>query len=68
MVGCRLGAAAVVLNVTVTGAQGSGFVTVFPCGEALPTASNLNFVAGCDGAERGGREGGCGWEGVSVHG
>ena len=39
-------AAAVVLNVTVTGAQGSGFVTVFPCGEALPTASNLNFVAG----------------------
>ncbi len=39
-------AAAVVLNVTVTGAQGSGFITVFPCGEALPTASNLNFVAG----------------------
>ena len=36
-------AAAVVLNVTVTGAQGSGFITVFPCGEALPTASNLNF-------------------------
>jgi hypothetical protein len=39
-------AAAVVLNVTVTGAEGSGFITVFPCGEALPTASNLNFVAG----------------------
>ncbi len=39
-------AEAVVLNVTVTGAQGSGFITVFPCGEALPTASNLNFVAG----------------------
>jgi hypothetical protein len=37
---------AVVLNVTVTGAEGSGFITVFPCGEALPTASNLNFQAG----------------------
>ena len=39
-------AAAVVLNVTVTGAQGSGFITVFPCGEELPTASNLNFKLG----------------------
>jgi hypothetical protein len=44
--GVPIDAAAVVLNVTVTGAQGSGFITVFPCGEALPTASNLNFVAG----------------------
>ena len=44
--GVPMDAAAVVLNVTVTGAQGSGFITVFPCGEALPTASNLNFVAG----------------------
>ncbi len=37
---------AVVLNVTVTGAEGNGFITVFPCGQAVPTASNLNFVAG----------------------
>ena len=44
--GVPIDAAAVVLNVTVTGAQGSGFITVFPCGEALPTASNLNFVTG----------------------
>ncbi len=44
--GVPVDAAAVVLNVTVTGAEGSGFITVFPCGEALPTASNLNFVAG----------------------
>jgi hypothetical protein len=44
--GVPVDASAVVLNVTVTGAQGSGFITVFPCGEALPTASNLNFVAG----------------------
>ena len=35
-------AAAVVLNVTVTEARGPGFVTVYPCGEARPTASNLN--------------------------
>jgi hypothetical protein len=37
---------AVVLNVTVTGASGAGFVTVFPCGSARPNASNVNFVAG----------------------
>ena len=39
-------AEAVVLNVTVTGAQASGYVTVYPCGSALPNASNINFVAG----------------------
>ncbi len=39
-------AVAVVLNVTVTEAQGAGFVTVFPCGGVPPTASSLNFVAG----------------------
>ena len=36
-------AKAVVLNVAVTGTQGPGFVTVFPCGEARPDASNLNY-------------------------
>jgi hypothetical protein len=36
---------AVSLNVTVTGPQAGGFVTVYPCG-ARPNASNLNFVAG----------------------
>ena len=46
MAGVPADAAAVVLNVTVTDALGSGFVTVWPCGESLPTASNLNFVAG----------------------
>ncbi|MCU1398644.1 MAG: hypothetical protein JWN62_1753 [Acidimicrobiales bacterium] len=44
--GVAAGATAVVLNVTVTGALGSGYVTVFPCGVAAPNASNLNFVAG----------------------
>ncbi|CAB4895317.1 unannotated protein [freshwater metagenome] len=38
-------AVAVALNVTVTGPQGPGFVTVFPCGSARPSASSLNFVA-----------------------
>jgi len=39
-------ASAVVLNVTVTGAQAGGFVTVYPCGSPLPNASSLNFAAG----------------------
>jgi len=38
-------ASAVVLNVTVTGTTGAGFITVFPCGSPLPDASNLNFSA-----------------------
>ena len=33
----------VMLNVTVTGATVEGFITVFPCGIALPLASNLNY-------------------------
>jgi hypothetical protein len=38
--------AAVVLNVTVVQARAGGYATVFPCGEAVPNASNLNFAAG----------------------
>jgi hypothetical protein len=37
---------AVVLNVTATDATAGGFVTVWPCGETMPTASNLNLMAG----------------------
>jgi hypothetical protein len=37
---------AVVLNVTVTGAKGGGFVTVYPGGSTRPPTSNLNFTAG----------------------
>jgi murein DD-endopeptidase MepM/ murein hydrolase activator NlpD len=37
---------AVVLNVTATEPNASGYVTVFPCGSQAPLASNLNFVAG----------------------
>lgn len=39
-------AGAVILNVTVTGALGSGFVTAHACGTARPNASNLNYAAG----------------------
>ncbi len=39
-------AKAAMLSVTTTGASESGFVTVYPCGEAIPNASNVNFVPG----------------------
>jgi len=39
-------ASAVVLNVTATGAGGTGFVTVYPCTEGRPNASNVNFHVG----------------------
>ncbi len=35
-----------VLNVTVTQAKASGFLTVYPAGQARPGSSNLNFSAG----------------------
>ena len=44
--GVPANAGAVALNVTVDAARGGGFVTVLPCGAALPTASNLNYVSG----------------------
>jgi hypothetical protein len=37
---------AVVLNVTVDAPVGAGFITVYPCDEARPNASSLNYVAG----------------------
>jgi hypothetical protein len=40
------GVSAVVLNVTVTAPTASSHLTVWPTGVAMPTASNLNFVAG----------------------
>jgi adhesin/invasin len=39
-------AGAVVLNVTVTGTVGAGFLTVWPTGNVMPTVSNLNWAAG----------------------
>ncbi|WP_441250648.1 N-acetylmuramoyl-L-alanine amidase [Kitasatospora sp. McL0602] len=40
------GVKAVVLNVTAVAPTAGGFVTVYPDGTSLPTASNLNFTAG----------------------
>lgn len=37
---------AVSLNVTVTGADAAGYLTVWPCSAEIPTASNLNYTAG----------------------
>ena len=42
------GAAAVVLNMTVTQAPGAGFITVDPCGDPRPNASSVNFEHGVD--------------------
>ena len=39
------GVTAVSLNVTATNPEGTGFITVYPCG-ARPIISNLNFIAG----------------------
>ena len=44
--GVPVGAKAAVLNVTATEAPGEGYVTVYPCDQARPNASNLNPVPG----------------------
>jgi LPXTG-site transpeptidase (sortase) family protein len=41
-VGIPANATAVVMNVTVDGVDGAGYVTVFPAGSAPPNASNVN--------------------------
>lgn len=40
------GAQAIAVNLTVVNAAGDGFLTVWPCGAAMPNASNLNHGAG----------------------
>lgn len=44
--GVPAGATAAVLNITVTGAQGVGYLVAYPCDAPVPDASNLNFVTG----------------------
>lgn len=44
--GVPVDAGAVSLNVTIVGASGPGFATVWPCGATRPDASNLNYVEG----------------------
>ena len=34
------------INVTVTGALGGGFITVWPCGSPRPLSSNVNYAPG----------------------
>lgn len=36
----------VVLNVTATGPDATGFITAYPCDRQRPTTSNLNYTAG----------------------
>ena len=44
--GVPVGAAAVVVNVTVVDPLAAGFATLFPCGSAVPVASSLNYGPG----------------------
>ncbi len=44
--GVPAGATAVVANVTATNASAATYITVWPSGGAMPTASNLNVVPG----------------------
>jgi hypothetical protein len=44
--GVPAGASAAALTVTLTGARGDGYATVYPCGQPAPLASDLNYRAG----------------------
>ncbi|WP_035799734.1 right-handed parallel beta-helix repeat-containing protein [Kitasatospora mediocidica] len=43
---CTVGLTSLTLNVTVTDTAAEGFLTVYPHGQSLPTASNLNWTPG----------------------
>jgi hypothetical protein len=44
--GVPLDATAVVVNVTVVNPKNAGYLTVYPAGGSIPTASNVNFTTG----------------------
>ncbi len=44
--GAPAGASSVVMNVTAVGARVPGYLTVWPCAEPRPNASNVNYSAG----------------------
>ena len=44
--GVPTGAVAVAINVTVSGATGFGYITVWPCGTPRPLSSNVNYAPG----------------------
>jgi Repeat of unknown function (DUF5650) len=46
--GIPVDAKAAVMTVTVTGTTSDGYLTVYPCGSAVPNSSNLNYTAGTD--------------------
>jgi|GEM_PF-3108972 len=48
--GVPVGADTALLNLTVAGAATNGFATLHPCGDAVPNASTLNFLAGANAA------------------
>jgi hypothetical protein len=39
------GATAAALNLTVTNPAAAGYLVAYPCGGAMPVASNVNFAA-----------------------
>ena len=41
-------ASAVILNVTSSGSDAEGWITVYPCGSPVPNASNVNLIPGLD--------------------
>ncbi len=44
--GVAASASAVMLNVTAVKPSGNGYLTVFPCGTAMPVASSVNYAPG----------------------
>ena len=44
--GIPAGSTSAVVNLTATGATAAGFVAAYPCDQATPTVSNLNFDGG----------------------
>ena len=44
--GIPITSTAAVLNVTASGGDASGFLTVYPCDQPRPDASDVNYVAG----------------------
>jgi len=46
LTGLPADAVGVVANVTATEPQDRGYFTVFPCGQSVPTASNVNYAKG----------------------
>jgi hypothetical protein len=44
--GVPMSAGAVALTITATEARAPGFVTVYPCDDAVPNASQLNYAVG----------------------